>query len=303
MNTEYNKTFIFIIVVLSGLIINLASCSHMNKKSSTAQIRYIANDGFLIQVGDKKILIDALFGKEDLTFCDTPGSETIDQIINSEKYFENIDLIVATHNHRDHFHAPFVREFLQNNKQVKFISTNQSCNDLKVEADYQKIKGQIIEITPDTLSSISKKVNGISTEVFRFRHSSYYEKDRLTGKEFDRHAKVQNFGVLFSINDLKIFHSGDSSPRWIHEYKNFRLDKKGIDIALLDRAFLWDLNTERIDLIKNYISPQNIILMHIHPNNRNRFTKIANKLGPEFPPVTIFKEKSEKRRFKIIQKK
>lgn len=297
MNIINNKNLV--IIVLLVLIITSASCSRKNRKSSTVQIIYIANDGFLIKIEDKKILIDALFGKEELDFCATPGKKNINQIIHSKEDFESIDLVVATHYHHDHFHAPYVSKFLLNNKQVKFISTDQSCDDLKEEPDYSKIKRQIIGNTPDPLSSISKKARGIEIEMFRLRHSPYYEKDPESGEKYDRHSKVQNLGVIFNVNGVKIFHSGDSSPKWINEYRKFSFYKKDIDIAFLDRAFI--SQPYGADIIKTYIKPKKIIPMHIHPDNITRFSEIVDNSGNKFPPIIIFENKMDKNSIKIGQ--
>jgi hypothetical protein len=57
-----------------------------NDKS--AKLTYIANTGFLIEIQNKKVLIDALFGEKELSYCDTPDLNVIKSIINGE----NIDI-------------------------------------------------------------------------------------------------------------------------------------------------------------------------------------------------------------------
>ena len=41
---------------------------------------YIANKGFLIKVSNKKILIDALFGRFEADWCDIPTGEIIEKM-------------------------------------------------------------------------------------------------------------------------------------------------------------------------------------------------------------------------------
>ena len=41
-----------------------------------ASVTYVANEGFLIEVGDEKILVDALFHDPTIDFCHAPTAET-----------------------------------------------------------------------------------------------------------------------------------------------------------------------------------------------------------------------------------
>ena len=44
------------------------------------EIMYIANDGFLIRASNKKILIDALFGRFESDWCVVPSREVIGKL-------------------------------------------------------------------------------------------------------------------------------------------------------------------------------------------------------------------------------
>ena len=74
------------------------------------RVTYVGNAGFLIAVGDKKILIDALFSG-------FPGGYTLPEEIRDKMAlgrppFDGIDLALATHSHGDHFESGLVRRFL-----------------------------------------------------------------------------------------------------------------------------------------------------------------------------------------------
>jgi hypothetical protein len=62
-----------IIVLIVMLISNQICYSNNNEnKVKNVEVTYAANEGFVIKVGDKKILIDALFGDKDYGFCEIP---------------------------------------------------------------------------------------------------------------------------------------------------------------------------------------------------------------------------------------
>jgi len=234
--TRMKKSLITIILLTSSLF-----CFSVDIKKDPSQVKitYIANEGFLIEVNDKSLLIDALFGAQEYDFCDIPDEAQLEGMRNARGHFKDIDLILATHAHRDHFHAPFVMDHLSKNKKGTFISCEQSIHQITGSDAYNPaIQSQLVEVTPDSLSFIDTVVNGIEMRVFRLNHGPYYEEDPETGEKINRHRNVQNLGFLFHLDGIKIFHGGDSSPAWKSDFEHFRLDKENIDIAFLGRAFI-----------------------------------------------------------------
>ena len=291
-----------LIIVQILILISFQLCYTQTIKTDerNIEITYIANAGFLINVGDKSILIDAIFGDEEYGFCDIPDTAQISAMIEAKEKFNNIDLIAATHGHIDHFYAPFVSDHLTNNKKGKFISCEQAIEKLAETVNYKEIKSRLIEITPDSLTHQDTVINGINVRVLRLAHGPYYVENPETGEKINKHQNIQNLGFLFNINGVKIFHCGDSSPSCISDYENFRLDKENIDIAFLGRGFMWNTDCKGIEILRNYINPKHVILMHIHHDNNKRFIDVAEKMKTEFPSVTVFEKRMETKNY-IIQ--
>ena len=279
------------------IAIQICYSNNNENKVRNVEVAYIANEGFLIKVGDKKILIDALFGDKDYGFCDIPNEETMNSILKNEKYFKNIDLIATTHAHVDHFYAPFAIEHLINNTKGQSISCKQTIDALKKQENYEKVKNNLVEITPDYSTYIDTTINDIGVRVYRLAHGPYYTDDPVTGEKINRHQNVQNVGFLFNIDGVKIFHSGDSNEDGIAEYEHFRLDKENIDIAFLGRGFIWESNCKGIDLVKNYINAKHIVLMHIHRDEYNEYNEVATQLKNEFASIKIFKNEMETKNY------
>lgn len=267
--------------------------SDNGNKATIVEITYIANEGFLIKVGDKKVLVDALFGDKDYGFCDIPTEPTMNLILKNKNCFKDIDIIAATHSHPDHFFAPYVIDHLMNNTEGQFISCNQSINALKKQNDYEKIKNKLVEITPDNLSYIDTTINSIGVRVYRLAHGPYYSDDPLTGKKINRHQNIENVAFLFNINGIKIFHSGDSDENGIEEYDYFRLNEENIDIAFLGRGFIWKPDCKGIGLVKNNIKAKHIVLMHIHHDEYNEFYEVISQLKNEIENIKIFHNELE----------
>jgi L-ascorbate metabolism protein UlaG (beta-lactamase superfamily) len=75
------------------------------------QVTLTANAGVLLRVQDTTILLDALFGDADTAYC-APSPAAKEKMLCGEPPFENVDYVMFTHLHRDHFSEEFTREFL-----------------------------------------------------------------------------------------------------------------------------------------------------------------------------------------------
>jgi len=289
-----------LIVILLITIISVHYCFSKETLQENVEITYIANEGFLIKVNNKIILIDALFGETEFEFCDIPDSSSLELMKSAKEDFEHIDLIAATHCHIDHFNPSLLIAHLINNKLVKFISTGQSIGQVKEADNYnENLSAQLVEITPDTLTYCDTIINGIEVTVYRLIHGPYYVNDPETGKRINRHQNVQNLGFIFNINGIKIFHCGDSDPSCISDYKNFSLDKESIDIAFIGSGFMLSSDCEGLDIIRDYIKPKHIILMHIHHVHNKHFVDVAEQVKDEFPSVMVFEKQMKTKQYTL----
>ncbi len=260
---------------------------HLSAPSIT--VTYIANEGFLIESENKKVLIDALFGRIEMDWCVTPPREILRKMENAEEPFDDIDLILTTHWHTDHFDPVSVANHLINNPEGTFISSEQTIDRLKqITENYDVISDQIVQLTPGILSSESVAVNGIKVKVYKMHHSKYMEEDEKTGKQKNRHADVENLGFIIDFNGFKVFHPGDENAD-PDTYKKLRLDKENIDVAFLNRSFLYGLESENIELITKYIKPGLVVAMHIYDDQIKHMETVLTNLPEGFPDTILFK--------------
>jgi L-ascorbate metabolism protein UlaG (beta-lactamase superfamily) len=74
---------------------------------------YVANEGFLVKASNRKILVDALFGRFESDWCDVPSGPVIEKMEKGIEPFDQIDLILISHAHVDHFNAEIVSKHLE----------------------------------------------------------------------------------------------------------------------------------------------------------------------------------------------
>ncbi len=77
-------------------------------------ITFTSNTGLLMQYGDTKVLFDSLYGKSRHRFSPLP--QVLEQeIMEGAGDFSEIDYLVFSHNHADHFSAKYLKAYLQQN--------------------------------------------------------------------------------------------------------------------------------------------------------------------------------------------
>jgi L-ascorbate metabolism protein UlaG (beta-lactamase superfamily) len=240
------------------------------------EVTYISNEGFLLEVNGKKVLIDALFEKIKADWCDSPSDSILDLMTNSIHPFDSIDIVAITHKHIDHFNEGIVVQHMLSNPNATVICPNQVNAILATNPNYRKIENRIIPITPEPLADSNIVVSNVSIKVLRLEHSGSMKEDPVSGEMANMHQDVENLGYLFNINGAKIFHCGDTNPLNEQEYNTFQLNKEEIDIAFVERLFFTFYREKDLEMINKFLNPDNIIVMHIRPENKGAYFDYLN---------------------------
>ncbi len=95
-----------LLVLLLGYMTVSAHAQH-----SKVDVTYVGNAGYLINIGDKKILIDALF-KGFAGNYELPQEVQL-KLTNAQPPFDDVDLILVTHAHGDHIDLSMERQHMQ----------------------------------------------------------------------------------------------------------------------------------------------------------------------------------------------
>lgn len=230
---------------------------------SGVRVTYVGSSGFLITVGDKKVLIDALF--EGFPDGYVLPEDVQNPLLKAEPPFDNVDLILATHNHADHFTATMVRQHLQNNPKAIFISTTQAASQL---AD---LGNRVIAVDPVTGIPVQVEANGIQIEAIYLNHG-FAQNDA---------NEIFNNGYIVTINDIKIFHTGDINA--LQDIRQYNLAEMTIDFAFISHVFLNSGNAGSIlrdDIGADYLFPMHYEYTHLAFN--------ADAVKASYPEAIIF---------------
>ena len=237
--------------------------SILDKMTSDVEITFIGNCGFLIVSGDTKILVDA-----PCTWY-LISDETMELMENGEPPFDEVDLVLITHAHGDHFNAEAVGKHLENNPHAVFVSTYQTITELKrASPNLEGMQERLIGVEPEVGERILLTANGIDVEVFNLPHGE---------------NPISNNGYLFTVGGVKMFHTGDFTGEYFKAIA-YQLPGEGIDIAFVPYFSLhgaWD-----------YIQAKYVVPMHF--DNPGPDNKDMKAVGYFFTNVIWFFEEMQK---------
>jgi L-ascorbate metabolism protein UlaG (beta-lactamase superfamily) len=227
--------------------------------------------GFLISSGGKRILIDSLFRVDDPP---TP-TERVLAMRQGLPPFNDIDLILVTHDHHDHFDANLVGDNMLNNPNAVLVSTDVVVNRLQNQfSEFEQIQDRVIGIHLEQGEREQMNVAGIDLEIFFLSHGV---------------PTVPNFGYFFAIDDINFFHTGDMNPEHVTtaDLQAYDLPERKIDIAFVSGFRLAD---ERFsDRILEGIQPKVMVPMHF--NFSKTYDKsVLREVEANFQNVILFYE-------------
>ena len=249
------------------------------KEVPDSTIRYIANEGVLIRVGEKRILIDGLHREYKPAYA-FPPPEMQKILENARAPYDKINLLLVSHNHLDHFHPLSVGSYLKNNSKAMLASSEQITGEVaKSFSDYEKIKTQFKLVTHEWKKASEFEYEGIKVRFLGLRHAN---------KQF---LSIQNFGHLIEVGGKKFLHIGDADMT-AENFSSFNLAQEKIDVAFIPYWFL--LSAEGRALVKEQFNPRRIIAVHVSPGDAE---EVAAQLKKDNPEVIVFTKILEEKSF------
>ena len=276
------------------LLLTLTSIG-ASAESPPTTIQYIANEGFLIEVGDAKILIDALFDDRTIAYAHVPDEQTLARMTKAEPPFDEIDVILATHRHRDHFSIGPVFERMSNDPSVVFVGPPQAVKGLRIVAsDLEDLMGRVRAIDVELFDSATIEISGISIRAIRFRHSPYMVTDPETGQEYNRHQGIENLIYLIEMNGVRFLHVGDATLTHNPEFFTGNPFPEGaIDFVFLE---FFDWSEETKEILDRWMKPDHVVFMHL-PREKEKIAAIKQHLTSIFPDAVVFDQPLQERIF------
>ena len=201
------------------------------------RVTHVFNAGYLITVGDKRILIDALY-------LGHPEG-ILKPVVYAQPPFDGVDLILATHEHQDHFFPELVGRYMRENPHTIFVSTRSAVDQLLAQDSGLRDRSIAVELGKGEREQID--VEGIDLEAIYLSHG-------IVG--------ILNLGFIITVDGTKLFHTGDLSPDAVHVsyLQDYGLPEEQVDVAFVP-DFLLTMEEYHAHVSEG-IQPRYVIPMH-----------------------------------------
>lgn len=238
----------------------------------TLEVTYIANEGFLIAMGGTKILIDALHKSK---YYANPSDTLVARMINGVPPFADIDYMLVTHEHADHFNAQMVSRFLARHPKTRLIANSEICSKLAQEGVSQRQCTRI-----DLKMGHHRAIRGKKAEIVALR------------LEHSGSGELTNLAYLVRANGFTIVHVGDALlAQDQDDIRAFDWSPYHVDLLFIGYGDTGSLSQQ---IIRNVIKPKRVVLMHIPPSEVEDVRSAAAEADPR---TIVFGRQLQTRRF------
>jgi len=234
------------------------------------EITYVANEGFLLSDGTRKVLIDALFSGEDKPYGDFPSSELVTRMEQAQPPFRGLNLVLATHPHDDHFSARVVAQHLTNDKDAVFLSTSNAVEGVRRASP--ELAGRTRSVCPAQMNSMrTEEAAGIRVEAFWVTHGR---------------PDFENLGYRLTFPGITALHLGDSR---LDDWRSFKWDDAGIDVVFINPGAFQRSMEQGLEVAKGLMKARTVVLMHYKlGRDLEKTQQLAARLQPHFRQVIVF---------------
>ena len=249
---------------------------------SAIEVTYIANEGVLITTGSHKVLIDSLFDNPNPNYR-APSEDMLARMQSRTAPFDDVDLVLVTHNHPDHFSPLFAARFMENNPVALLIAAKDAVTTIKDNInDWENVQDRVFSFELETGEMAEKTVGEIAVKMFRTLHSGDLE-------------SPHNLMYLIKMDGRTIFHEGDSAGK-METFDAFDFAKEKIDLALVHYWF--PLHPDGARIIQEVLKPDHVGLIHLPIRLETDAPGKIDMVKSQYKDIFLFVERGEKKTFR-----
>lgn len=210
------------------------------------KLTLIANAGVLLEYRGVRYLIDGIHTNDDLEFDGVP-QQLLGQMLCGSGELADIDYLLFTHEHIDHFMAGLTQTYLQNNRVRGIVVPAHGGGRLAGLKEYARETGvEVIAPELENGQSFRTKLGEGELVVAGMRHM---------GAQF---REVQSCSLLLELGSKRLLFTGDSDyiPAWFEG----AFGGTKVDVLFVNPLFY--LNPLGQQIIEE-LAPQTLVVYHL----------------------------------------
>ena len=237
-------------------------------------VTYVANAGFLMRAAGITVLIDAPIVAAGIAL----PPETLGAITAARELFDNVDLILVTHQHSDHFDPASLIACLRSNPKTRLVAHTQAVGLMRSLDGFASVESQIHEVKLEPGGREQVTRNGITVDVLCLKHM--------------HSQQVRNLAFAVELGGVRFLHMGDSLIDESEAHLNgYPFEQTPVDLLFVNRI---DRSEATQQFIADRIKPSQIVAMHLSPAELAE-EKNEPKIRAAYPHAIIFRQSMERR--------
>ena len=252
-------------VVLLALLASagVPSQTQAQARQPGVTVTFLANEGVLLAAGGRKVLIDALFEKYKTGFA-LPADSTRAALAAARAPFNDVDAVLFTHYHGDHFHPAPLAAHMRANPRAILLASGQVIDSLQGRLSAGDPSSDRFRARSLARGAKQREVvNGISIDVLGLPHGGRQD--------------VQHLGFIVELGGRRVLHLGDADFN-AQTFAALRLDTMRIDVALVPDWALLDEQSRQI--VQRWIRPRQIVAIHVMDGEGARVAGAVRRVLP-----------------------
>jgi L-ascorbate metabolism protein UlaG (beta-lactamase superfamily) len=191
------------------------------------RVTYLANEGFLIEAGETKVLVDALFGAGLKNYQSVPPALRA-ELEEARDRFAGVDLVLASHSHADHFDPAAVARHMRANPGAAFLSTREAVARLREELGEAADDHRIVAAYPDRGQAELQQFRDVQVRVLNLHHGR---------------NPIENLGLIIQLGGYELLHVGDTTAE-ASDLRPYAVPLGTVDVWLLPDWLMGDSDWE-----------------------------------------------------------
>ena len=223
-------------------------------------VRYVANAGVDVDVEGRRFLIDAVFRDGIGPYAVSTPQERA-RIEQAQGPYADVDALLVTHWHDDHFDAGAVAAHLEHNPRAVLISSAEVVDQVRAAAP-RLAPSRLQAFVPAPGEVAVTRVGDVPVRIIRARHN--------------RSRRFPEQHVVFLIGDrAPVLHVGDADPRADNFVALSALPRPAV--AFLPFWYVSDPASRA--MVAEAIRPRRIVAVHVPPRDAAAVQRALSAAG------------------------